>query len=122
MIGAAPKPRPGAHRALGLQGGEQMHHALLALGCQATVQAGKTRRVARVGEYALCVDQVDGVGAFLEVEVMTAATDDVVRVQGQLAPRVNGLGTPVERVSATYDQLVAPARLPAARMASFSTV
>ncbi|MEU4244230.1 class IV adenylate cyclase [Actinoplanes sp. NPDC026619] len=101
---------------------EQMHHALLALGYRATVQVAKTRRTARAAEYGLCVDQVDGVGAFLEVEAMTAATDDMAGVQAELAAWVSTLGAPVERVGATYDQLVAPARLPAAEMASVSTI
>ncbi len=90
---------------------EQMHHALLAIGYRPTVQVAKTRRVGRMDGYALCVDQVDGVGAFLEVEAMTAMTDDMAAVQAQLASWVSGLGPPLERIGATYDQLAPPARV-----------
>jgi adenylate cyclase class 2 len=101
---------------------EQMHHALLAMGYRTTVQVAKTRRVGRVDEYALCVDQVDGVGAFLEAEVMTDATNDMAGVQAEMAHWVSALGAPVERIGATYDQLVPPTRVPAAQAVSASTV
>ena len=100
----------------------QMHQALLAMGYRTTVQVAKTRRVGRIDDYALCVDQVDGVGAFLEVELMTTATDDMAGVQAQLAHWVSGLGAPLERIGTTYDQLVPPARVPPTQAGIVSTV
>lgn len=47
-----------------------MHRVVLAMGFRATVRIGKVRRCAVVGEgqMLVCVDQVDGLGAFVEVE------------------------------------------------------
>lgn len=85
---------------------EQMHHAILAMGYRPTVRFSKQRRTARVDDYVLCLDEVDGAGAFLEVEAVTAGTDGMARTQAQLARWVASLGAPLERTGATYDQLV----------------
>ena len=85
---------------------EQMHHAIVAMGYRPTVRFAKRRRTARVGDYVLCLDEVEGAGAFLEVEAVTAGTDDMPRAQAELAAWVDALGAPLERTGATYDQLV----------------
>ncbi|MEV6602187.1 class IV adenylate cyclase [Actinoplanes sp. NPDC051346] len=84
---------------------EQMHHAIIAMGYRPTVRVVKQRRTAQVGRYALCVDEIEGVGAFLEVECV-ADTDDMTGVQAELASWVEGLGAPVQRTGATYDEVV----------------
>ncbi|MFF5291906.1 class IV adenylate cyclase [Paractinoplanes globisporus] len=89
---------------------DQMHLAVLAMGYRPTVQVAKTRRVGRSGAYALCVDEVDGAGIFLEVEAMTTAVADMAALQTELAEWVKGLDVPLEPVGATYDQLVTQAR------------
>ncbi len=85
----------------------QMHEAILAMGYRPTVRVVKQRRTAQADGYAVCVDDVEGVGAFLEVESVVHGTDDMLRVQGEMAAWVERLGLPVERTGATYDQLVA---------------
>ncbi len=92
---------------------EQMHDAILAMGYRPTVRVVKQRRTARVSGYSLCVDDVEGVGAFLEVEAVAEHTDDMVRVQDDLAIWVDRLGAPLQRTAATYDQLVQNAPAPA---------
>lgn len=57
-------------------------------------------------DYVLCLDEVDGAGAFLEVEAVAAGTDGMGRMQAQLARWGASLGAPLERTGATYDQLV----------------
>ncbi|MEV4642811.1 CYTH domain-containing protein [Actinoplanes sp. NPDC049548] len=85
---------------------DQMHQAIMAMGYVPTVRFRKTRRTAAADSYALCVDEVDGLGAFLEVEALTRDTDDMARVQRELAAWVDALGVAVERTGETYDQLV----------------
>ncbi|MBT8228524.1 MAG: class IV adenylate cyclase [Dactylosporangium sp.] len=85
---------------------EQMHHAILAMGYVPTVRVAKHRRTAQAGPYSLCVDEVEGVGAFMEVEVVNSAGEDMCRVQAELAGWVGGLGAPLVRTGATYDELV----------------
>lgn len=84
---------------------EQMHYAIMAMGYRPTVRVAKQRRTAQVGDYALCVDEIDGVGAFLEVECVTD-TDDMAAVQAELAAWVDALGVPVQRTGVTYDEVV----------------
>ena len=85
---------------------EEMHRAIVAMGYRPTVRVAKQRRTAQVGAYALCVDEVEGAGAFLEVEVVNADGTDMARVQAELAAWVEGLGAPLERTGATYDEVV----------------
>jgi adenylate cyclase class 2 len=88
---------------------EQMHAAILAMGYRPTVRVVKTRRTAQVGSFALCVDDVSGAGAYLEVEAVADHTDDMSQVQDQLARWVDSLGVAVERTGATYDAVVSGA-------------
>lgn len=92
---------------------EQMHHAIIAMGYRPTVRVIKQRRTARVGTYSLCLDDVEGVGAFLEVEAVAEGTADMATVQETLAAWVDGLEAPLERTGATYDQVVQQATAPA---------
>ena len=92
---------------------EQMHHAIIAMGYRPTVRVVKQRRTARVGPYSLCVDDVEGVGAFLEVEAVAEGTADMATLQETLAAWVDGLAAPLERTGATYDQVVQQATAPA---------
>jgi len=85
---------------------EQMHHAILNMGFWATVRMTKTRRTAVLEDFSLCVDQLDGVGTFLELERMLDAGQPAEGVQAELAAFVAALGVDVERTDETYDSLV----------------
>lgn len=91
----------------------QMHHAIVAMGFRPTVRILKTRRTAAVGDLVLCVDQVDGLGVFIEVERLIP--DDVPgeEVQAELSRFVASLGIKAERSLQTYDSLVRAALAPA---------
>lgn len=85
---------------------DQMHHAIMAMGFWPTVRILKVRRTAAVGDLVLCVDELDGVGVFIEVEQLVP--DDVPgeAVQAELARFVASLDVEAERSAHTYDSLV----------------
>ena len=65
------------------------------------------------GDLVLCVDELDGLGVFLEVERMVP--DDVPgeAVQAELSGFVASLGIEAERTGQTYDSLVRAVHTPA---------
>jgi adenylate cyclase class 2 len=83
-----------------------MHHAIVAMGFRPTVRIVKVRRSATVRDLVLCVDELDGVGVFVEVERLVP--DDVPGepVQAELAQFVVSLDVKAERSEDTYDSLV----------------
>lgn len=85
---------------------EQMHHAVVAMGFRPTVRIVKMRRTGSLGDMALCVDELDGLGAFLEVERMVPDGVPGEAVQTELSRFVTSLGIEAERISQTYDVLV----------------
>jgi adenylate cyclase, class 2 len=85
---------------------EQMHAALLAMGYRPTVRFVKQRRTGRIGDWSLCIDDVAGSGAFLEVEAVTEGGHSLVQVQDRLDQWVRGLGVDLKRTGATYDEVV----------------
>lgn len=84
----------------------QMHAALVTMGYAPTVRIVKTRRSGRWGEAALCVDTVDGLGAFLELETMISEDASGRAVQQRLDRLVRSLAVPVQRTTDTYDSLI----------------
>jgi adenylate cyclase class 2 len=85
---------------------DQMHHAILAMGFWPTVRIVKTRRTATFGDLVLCVDELDGLGVFLEVERMVPGDVPGEAVQEELSRFVASLGIEAEQTRQTYDSLV----------------
>ena len=85
---------------------EQMHEAVLAMGFVPTMRIVKARRSARVGELAVCVDEVQHAGLFFEVEKVVAAGGSALAVQEVLDGFARSLGVAMDRVTDTYDSLV----------------
>lgn len=83
-----------------------MHQAVLAMGFVPTVRIVKTRRTAAIGDVAVCVDDVEAAGLFLEMERLVDAGSAALAVQAELDGLARSLGVPVQRVSDTYDSLV----------------
>jgi adenylate cyclase class 2 len=83
-----------------------MHLAVLAMGFRPTVRIVKTRRTAQVGELCVCLDEVDGVGSFLELERMVDANVAATAAQAELAAFVAELGVKANRTDQTYDSLI----------------
>lgn len=93
---------------------DQMHQAVLAMGFHATVRIGKVRRSAVIDRSTvLCVDEVDGVGTFVEVERLVPDGVPGDLVQAELARLVTALGVEANRTKDSYDTLVRAALTPA---------
>jgi len=89
---------------------QAMHHAALHMGYRPTVRIAKTRRTATVDDFSLCVDEVDGLGGFLELERMAPDDADAQAIQADLAAFVGSLGITATQTGQTYDSLVHAAR------------
>ncbi|WP_241250294.1 MULTISPECIES: class IV adenylate cyclase [Protofrankia] len=88
----------------------QMHEAILRMGYRATVRVTKTRRTGQHGDVSLCLDELEGVGTFLELERMVPDDEPAAQVQEELAAFVTALGVPAARTTETYDSLVRAAQ------------
>jgi adenylate cyclase class 2 len=85
---------------------EAMHHAALHMGYRPTVSIIKVRRTASIGGCLLCIDEVEGVGGFIEAERMAPDDVDAQAVQAELAALIQSLGAVTTRTTETYDSLV----------------
>lgn len=83
-----------------------MHHAAVHMGYRPTVRIIKVRRMASIGGCLLCIDEVEGVGGFIEAERMVPDDVDAQAVQAELAALIESLGTVTTRTTETYDSLV----------------
>jgi adenylate cyclase class 2 len=85
---------------------DQMHAALVTMGFTPTVRIVKTRRSGQWGTAALCLDTVDDLGTFVELETMISADESGPDTQHRLDQLVHSLGVPVQRTTDTYDSLI----------------
>ena len=85
---------------------EAMHHAALHMGYRPTVRIIKVRRTASIAGCSLCIDDLEGVGGFIEAERMVSDDADAHAVQAELAALIESLGVPAARTTETYDSLV----------------
>ncbi|GAB3799668.1 class IV adenylate cyclase [Micromonospora zhanjiangensis] len=83
-----------------------MHAAILAMGFYPTTRIVKTRRTGRLGHLSLCLDEVAGLGSFLEIEALVSDKRSGVEVQRELDEFARSLGVDLERSTDTYDSLV----------------
>jgi adenylate cyclase class 2 len=84
----------------------QMHQAVQLMGVAPTVRIVKRRRTVRWADAEVCLDEVDGLGGFLELERLVCAGQNAESVQHDLDAMVRTLGVGVERTLATYDALL----------------
>ncbi|SCL54289.1 adenylate cyclase, class 2 [Micromonospora yangpuensis] len=89
---------------------QQMDAALRQMGFYPTVRIRKSRRTAALGPMSLCLDEVDDLGAFLEIEQIVAAGEQGERVQADLDRFAATLGVSLERITDTYDSLIRAGR------------
>jgi adenylate cyclase class 2 len=85
---------------------DQMHAALIAMGFYPTVRIVKTRRTGVLSGLSLCLDDVEQVGPFLEVEQLIARGGSGDIAQQRLDAFVQSLGVPMQRTTDTYDSLI----------------
>ncbi|HEX6073856.1 MAG TPA: class IV adenylate cyclase [Micromonosporaceae bacterium] len=85
---------------------DQMHEAIQHMGFHPTVRIVKTRRSARLGELSLCLDDVEHIGTFLEIERVIGPGRTGEAVQAELHAFATSLGVELERTTDTYDSLI----------------
>ncbi len=84
----------------------QMAEALKVMGYHEAVKVIKKRRITKYKEYEICLDEVDGLGSFIEMEIITES-DDAEKIQDEMFYFLMSLGVKKdERVTQGYDTLV----------------
>jgi adenylate cyclase class 2 len=71
---------------------KDMHEILLALDYQSSVEVKKMRRKGKLGEYEICLDEVERLGNFVELEKLTNDDDDHELVTEDLLQKLEQLG------------------------------
>ncbi|MFG2051300.1 class IV adenylate cyclase [Micromonospora sp. NPDC048935] len=87
-------------------GRDEMHAAILAMGFYPTVRITKTRRTAHVGRMLLCLDEIDGLGAYFEIEAMVGGDRPAEEVQQELDRFAQSLNVSLKQSTETYDSLI----------------
>ena len=64
--------------------GNAARQMLAALGWQKTVTVDKIRLESKTEKYTICIDEVAGLGLFIELEVLTEDSADVKNIQQQM--------------------------------------
>lgn len=85
---------------------EAMHDAISLMGFRPTVRIVKTRALAQYGEFTFCLDDVDGLGRFLEVERLAGAEDDTEIARTEIEEFIRRIGLRAQRCADTYDALL----------------
>lgn len=86
---------------------EEMEQALLLMGYHERVRVNKIRRTAKYENWEICLDEVEGIGSFVEVEELTDDTANPDEIQGKILEFLKGLGAKeADRVTTGYDTLV----------------
>ena len=86
---------------------EAMERIVALLGFSEAVRVRKNRRSAQSGVYEFCVDEVEGLGTFIEVERMVDETVEVQVIHDELLGVLSSLGIPPEdRFTKRYDVMV----------------
>ena len=92
---------------LEISNSEQAQLIIEELGFIQFVNVVKSRKKAKVNNYNLCLDEVEGLGTFLEVEYLSKEKVDALEVQNKITEWVEGLGlTDYEINKIPYDTQV----------------
>lgn len=85
---------------------EEFKEALLLMGYKPVVEIHKTRVKTNFGDYEICIDEVEKLGSFIEVEKITD-NENAELVQKELFDFLTSLGVdPQNRVLHGYDTLI----------------
>jgi adenylate cyclase class 2 len=86
---------------------EEFRDALILMGYKSAVKINKVRRKAKHLGYEICVDEVEGLGTFIEVEKVTDDCEDSKEVQKELFHFLESLGVNKnDVVMRGYDTLI----------------
>lgn len=71
---------------------EQMHQMLLIMGWKPATQVIKKRKKGKLGEYEICLDKVEQLGNFVELEKLTDDNADPEKVKAELFEALKPFG------------------------------
>ena len=71
---------------------DEMHSILNILGWNPVVEVKKIRRKGKLKEYEICLDQVDKLGTFVELEKITDEDADYMKIKEELFKELESLG------------------------------
>ena len=83
--------------------GNAARQMLAALGWQKTVTVDKIRLESKTEDYTICIDEVVGLGLFIELEVLTEDSADVKNIQQQMRNFLKSLNIDGELWNIPYD-------------------
>ncbi len=88
-----------------IDNGNAMMQALVAMGYQQANRLKKIRQIAHYGDFEICIDAIEGLGEFIEIEKMS--NDDENTVRSELETFLYALGvSPEDETKKGYDMLV----------------
>ena len=86
---------------------KDVHEMLLILGWKPEVEVKKARKKAKMGEYEICLDRVENLGDYLEIEKLTEDNADPVKVVAGLYGILEPFGlSKKDEESMGYDTLI----------------
>lgn len=86
---------------------EEMERILSLMGFVEAVRIRKERRSAKEGAYEFCLDEVEGLGTFVEVEKLVENESDVAAAHEELLTLLTELGiSPEDRFTKRYDVML----------------
>jgi adenylate cyclase class 2 len=71
---------------------EEMQKILLTLGWSPVIEVKKLRRKGKLGSYEICLDRVEGLGTFVELEKLTSDDADHEEVKEELFKKLESFG------------------------------
>ena len=83
--------------------GNAARQMLTALGWQEVVTVDKVRLESKAKDYTICIDEVAGLGLFIELEVLTEDSADVKNIQQQMHTFLKNLNIDGELWKIPYD-------------------
>lgn len=83
--------------------GNAARQMLTALGWQEIVTVDKVRLESKTEDYTICIDEVAGLGLFIELEVLTEDSADVKNIQQQMCNFLKNLDIDGELWKIPYD-------------------
>jgi adenylate cyclase class 2 len=75
-----------------IEDGDKMHQALVLMSFAPGVEVKKVRRKGKLGDDEICLDQVEGLGAFVELERMAADDADPATIAEDLYKKLESMG------------------------------
>ena len=75
-----------------VEDGEAMHRILLTLGWKPEVEVKKVRKKGKLGGYEICLDRVEQLGDFVELEKMTNDNADPEKIRYELFKELEKFG------------------------------